>query len=194
MSKLEEHAKPIVLQLINSRDYNFTPKAQQVFACWAAKIAMIAEHVRPRDDGIAQADRAFLKSNQKPPEHWFLWVASYSGSSWPNLAIHQSRGNLQDSAVSKPHVVKHYIQTTTFVIGHLLVLVAGPFSKEIGVALAQQEREGFLQIWPKWDRSILWPPTPSLNDPEANAVANFLTLSGIFDQSINPLAGWTFSP
>ena len=193
MSALEERTKPMLLPVIGGQRHRLPLEAQELLATWAAKTVMIAEHVRPHKDGISQTDRTFLKDRLKPADNWYVWIATYSGSSWRNLTIYQSRGHLQKSPVGGPGVIKHYIQATTFGVGHLLVLVVNTSCEEVRIALSGRDWNGLLQIWPAGRRSILWPLQRVLFDPQANAVANFLAMSGIFNNARDPLANWTFA-
>ena len=193
MSALEESMKPILIPLITGEQTNLPFDIQFKLATWATKTSMVAEHLRPRKNGISQEERTWLMENLIPPANWFVWVGAYNDEIWRNLSIFQNRGRLDSSPVSRPSKARYYVQSTTFGMGHILFLTVSTSMTQITGHLVGRETDGFFQIWPPQPRSILWPPARILADPQANAVANFLNLTNLFDRSLDPSADWTFT-
>ncbi len=154
---------------------------------------MVAEFEKPRSDGITQSERTWLKDNPTPPDNWLIWLAGYNGKSWAELAFAQNRGSLQSAPVRRPHIQVHYCQSTIFGMGHALFLVVNSSWDGIFDAFGNIDNDGLIRIWPPQNLSIPWPPPVILGDEQANAVANILTQSGRFDQSLNPLAKHTIT-
>lgn len=194
LSRLEETAKPLLIPLINGERCGLTLQTQITIATWAAKTAMIAEHLRPREKGVSEAERAWLKEHLIPPRSWIVWLAGYNGKSWRNLGMNQYRGRLQESPISSPTVESHYIHATTFGIGRVVFLVVGTTLESAPEIFSKFEGKGLFRIWLPLPRSILWPPADILGDPQVNVLANILSQSGVFNQSLNPLANWAFTP
>jgi hypothetical protein len=191
LSALEEHTKPILLPLISGENCNLPLNSQTALATWAVKTSMTAEYLRPRDKGITQDERTWLMEYQVPPLNWFVWIATYDDETWQNLRIYQNRGRLDDTPVSDASRAKYYIQSTTFGIGHVLFLTISSTFPEIGDKFTGREVDGLIQIWPPRPRSIIWPLARVLADPQANAVANILSMTRIFDHTFDPGADWT---
>lgn len=193
LGRLEEWAKEALLPLIVGNRANILPGGQQLLATWAAKTAMIAEHFRPIDSGIPQDDRTWLLQKMAPPRKgWFVWIAAYNGTAWRDLAIYQGRMGVSLTPVARPSAAPHYAQATTFGLGHVLFCVVSSSAPAIE-QFAGREAQGMIQIWPPQERSILWPPSRLLNDHDANAVANIIEHSSVFDHSLDPGANWTFA-
>ena len=129
-----------------------------------------------------------------PPENWFVWACAYNGTAWRNLAIYQHRGALQITPVRREGDKGSYVQATTLGIGHLVLLTVNSTWPLIGTKFTGREANGLFQIWPLQPRSILWPPARIFGDPQVNAMANVLSLSRAFNQTLNPGADWTFTP
>ena len=193
LSRLEEDVKPILIPLINGKRCGLPLDMQKTLATWAAKTAMTAEQARPRERGISQAERSWLKEHLIPPSYWSVWLAGYDGESWCDLGMTQQRGRLQESPISSPKVESHYIHATTLGIGRVVFLVVGTMWKPAPEVFSRFDGKGLFRIWPSLPRSILWPPNDILGDPQVNALANILSQSGVFNQSLNPLANWTFA-
>ena len=193
LSDLEDLAGKVLPPLILGNRANMLPGSQKVLASWAAKTAMVVEHSKPVDSGIPQKDRSWLLEHMTPPpEKWFVWIAAYSGTKWAYLSIYQNRVSLGPAPVERPSAAPHHAQATTFGVGHILFCVVSSSSPLID-RFRGKETQDLLQIWPTQNHSLLWPPRRVLNDNEANAVANILEHSRIFDQSLDPGANWTFA-
>lgn len=193
LSQLELRTKPFLIPLILGERVEMTPEFQKAIALWAAKTAMTAEMVRPRENGITQTEKSFLKNRLLPPPNWIIWVAGYAGGRWRELGMGQHRGQITASPIPRPNRVMNYIQATTLGMGHIVFLIVSTNWKSAPKTFARFDGNGFYQICPPRPRSILWPPARLLNDPQINEMANILNLSGAFDNSLNPLANWRFA-
>lgn len=192
-SGLEDKVKKALPPLILGKRANLLPGGQTLIATWAAKTAMVAEYLKPVDSGIPQADRKWLLDCMRPPpSNWFVWAGAYNGTKWRDLSIYQSRMGISPTPVARPSDAPYYAQATTFGIGHVLFCVVSSSSPSIE-NFAGFEFDGLLQIWPRQNRSILWPPYKILTDANADNVSNIFKHSGIFDQSLDPGADWEFT-
>lgn len=193
LGTMEETVKPILIPLFTCERTNLSPEHQKILATWVSKTAMTSEYANPREDGISQEEREWLMNKLEPPPHWVVWIANYSGGDWSELGAIQNRGNLQASPISGPNVIKYYVHATTFGMGRVVFLVVGSTWEAIPEIFGGLEGRGMLRLWPPIPRSILWPPFEAVGDPQVNAMANILTESGRFDNSLNPLAKWTYA-
>src|SRR5690606_39007482 len=105
---------------------------------------------------------------------------------------YQVRMGVSAAPVARPSAACHYAQATTFGLGHVLFCVASSSAPAIE-RFAGREAPGLIQIWPPQEGSILWPPHRILDDNDANAVANIVEHSRVFDKSLDPGANWTFA-
>ena len=64
---VENAAKPILEQMLQSRPLMINREMQRVLATWAAKTAMVAEYVNPDLISIKQPDRTALKEKSDSP-------------------------------------------------------------------------------------------------------------------------------
>ena len=190
---LEDRVKKALPPLITGGRANILPDGQTLLATWAVKTAIVSEHFKPVESGIPQEDRTWLLENMTPPKQgWFVWIGAYSGVRWRDLSIYQSRLGLSPAPVASPSAAPYYAQATTFGVGHIIFCVVSSDSPTIGM-FAGHEPDGLFQIWPRQERSILWPPMRILDDNYANILANIFKYSGIFDQSFDPGANWAFT-
>lgn len=193
LSQLEESVRPTLVPLITGERRNLTEIEQVLLATWATKIAMVAEHFRPIDDGILQDERTWLMNELTPPAKWFVWIAAYNGKEWGNLSIAQIRAALNPTPVTRPSDAAYYGQVTTFGVGHVLFCVVSGSSPDMETRFGGRDADGLLQICPVCPRSILWPPQNIFGDKEAYILANIFKWSGAFDHSLDPGADWTFT-
>lgn len=190
LSQIEESTKGILTPLIKGDHINLTPDLQATLATWAAKTAMTAERLRPRENGVRQSERTFLMHNLRPPAAWAVWIISYNGSRWANLAIAQKRGDLQFTPIRRPGIKANYIQATTWAMGRVGFLVLASDVKDIPEAFARFDGRGFFRIWPAVPRTLMFPAIDALDDAAMNDVADILTISGVLDNSLNRLANY----
>lgn len=193
LSRLEEEVMPFLTHMIIGKNVGLTPATQKVLARWASKTVMVAERSRPRDDGISQTERTWLMDNETPPENWLVWIAGYNGTAWRELGLCQQRGALQETPVRCAGTQRFYCAATTFAIGEVLFLVVNSSWNGIFDAFRNVDGNGLFRMWPPIERSIVWPPSDLLGDPQANAIANVLTQYPGFNQALNPMANWTFT-
>ena len=192
MAGLENRAKPVLKQLIRGESCRLGPEEQNILATWAAKTAMTAECKRTRPDGTTRQEREYLKQKLRPPPHWLVWLAGYDGASWKELTVFQSRGNLRMPAVGLPGPKVNYVQATTFGMGRVVFRTIGTTFSDSAAIIAGIGDDGFIRLHPNLPSSVIWPPAATLNDRQIGAAAN--VLNRIFNNSLNPLAGWAFTP
>lgn len=192
LSVLENRAKPILMHMIRGERSRLGPEDLNTLATWAAKTSMTAECKQPRPDGTTQEERIFPMRKNRPPPHWFVWVATYNCTGWNELTMFQSRGNLQTSAIRSPNADVHYIQATTFGMGRVIFHIIGTTCPESEANFRERENGGLIRIWPSYPRSVLWTPATILTDRQVSWEAHVLNRT--FNNSLNPLARWTFTP
>ena len=190
LSQLEDDAKGVLEPVIQGQKIGLGLEQQKLLATWLAKSAMTAEFVRPRRDGVTQAERRYLMENKEPPANWIVWLAGYEGGDWSELGMGQSRGNLQSTPYRIIGQPTEYAQATIFGLGNAIGLVVSASVDEIANRFAELEWDHVLRIWPPKPRSILWPLTGSVKDEDVNALMNILQQSGILDNSLNPLGDY----
>lgn len=193
LSRLEERAKPILIPLIAGNRFNLTTEAQALLSTWAAKTAMVAEHLRATENGTSQDERAALMSTDIPPANWFVWIAAYWGERWRDLSIGQIRVASNPTPVSKPSRARYYGHATTFTVGHILFCVVNGSDPNFPRHFGRFEVEGLIQLWPARARSILWPPQLVCGDADADAIANIFKWSNVFNHAFDPGTNWAFT-
>jgi hypothetical protein len=155
LSVLENRAKPILTPMILGERCRLESEDLNILATWAAKTAMTAECKQPRPDGTTREERTLLMRKERPPPHWFVWVAAYNGTGWNELTIFLSRGNLRKSPVNSPNASVHYIQATTFGMGCVIFHIIGTTCPESETNFRGRGNGGLIRVWPSYPRSVL---------------------------------------
>jgi len=173
MSGVDDAAKQVAVPLIRGEHSTVTRDIQRALALWFAKTAVIADYRKPKRSLVPQAQRAHLMNNKEPPAEWEIWIASYEGTDYRDLALHHNSGRLDFTPVRGPgEQFKGYVATTFVGMGKLAALVIADdlpmIDFNIGT-LAQIAR----RVWPVSD-SFDWPLPHGLNDGEAAAVATII--------------------
>ena len=121
MSRLQEHAKPILVPLIQDDWPEIDESAQALFAAWAAMFTMVFEFADVRSATIPQEHRTALMNLGTVPRDWSIWIGRHDpGSDHPAFANHH--GWLMDATdLAKRLTKRHYCQVTGFTVGRLYV-------------------------------------------------------------------------
>jgi hypothetical protein len=172
ISKIDNAANRFAPPLIQGQSITVTQEAQQALATWFAKIATVADARRPADSVVLQSDRDWIMRRSLPPLLWQVWISSYQGTDWRDLALFQHGGILDLTEVTGNHKLKGYVTATTFGIGNLVALVIGSEHPQIeiniGTAVLLLKR-----IWPS-PSAFRWPLDHVLSDADANDIAEIL--------------------
>jgi len=172
ISGIDERAKQAVTPLIKGDSIVVADEAQLTIATWLAKISMVGDSIQPYKSVVLQSERKWIKDKREPPPLWEVWLGSYGGNMWRDLAIFQHSGRLNLSAVTGPGNFSGYVETTTIGIGKMLALVIGnenaALPLNIGNAAAVLKR-----IWPI-SNAFTWPRIHILSDNEAGGISHIL--------------------
>jgi hypothetical protein len=179
MSEIQKAAKPFLVPLIQGRTSLLGLPAQRAISAWCAMATMTAEYL-VRDVtalSITQSERDWLRDNGTPPSNWKIWIGRANGrmGMWrhyiaPILAA-KDTGKASSEGLARPNT-----QTTTFIIGYLLVHVMSstgspetvtgwnwPLSTRIGLNLPR--------IFPTKESVIVWPSQP-FTDAEVKLISD----------------------
>jgi hypothetical protein len=174
ISIVDDAAKAVVLPLIRGEAAVVSSKTQHALALWFAKIAIVGDS-RDRRGYISQSERATFMRQREPSALWEMWLASYEGTDYRDLALFQNGANLDAlklAAVGGPAVPVGYLQATTFGIGKLVALVIGNDIPQLRFSVGTFSPRA-RRIWPLGP-SFNWPILPPLNDSETKSVTHIV--------------------
>jgi hypothetical protein len=178
---IEKPAIPILIPLINGDRTEIDPNMQRILATWAAKTVMTAEYVHPTKVVIHQDERTWLKENLASPVGWNVWIGTYRGIYWSELAIQQHAGKLRIPAIDNGAPNEHNLELTVFGMRRLMIVVVSsswPRMWDIIRSLGSPDILGLSQIWPIVQDSVSWPRAIELTDSDAERFPTYLTLIG----------------
>jgi hypothetical protein len=168
ISRVDNAARDALMPiLVGDTIADLTVPTQNVIATWLCKMAMVGDLRDPSHSLVVQSDRDWIRTKSEPPVAWRVWMASYSGETWRDLALFQQMGRLDMTSVGG---LAGYVQSTAIGIGTVFALVLGT-----EVAGLELDTHGLLhQIWPARD-DLAWPTIPTITDQQANSVAYVLS-------------------
>ena len=173
MSVADNAAKQVAATLIRGEKVTVTPDMQRVLALWFAKTATVADYRKPKRSVVPQAQRSHLMNSKEPPAEWEVWIASYNGTDYRDLALFHNSGRLDFTPVRGPgEQLKGYVATTFVGMGKLAALVIADDLPVIDFnvgTFAQIAR----RVWPL-SESFEWPLSHPLDDREAAAAATII--------------------
>jgi hypothetical protein len=108
--------------MLTSRPLELMADAQRILAAWVTKIVMVADYLDRAHSVIQQRERTHLMNNLTPPPGWHIWIASYGGTQWRELAIFQQQGALEIPSINGDTATPHNLELTTIGIADLLFL------------------------------------------------------------------------
>jgi len=174
ISELDNAAKAVAIPLIRGENILVTPERQITMATWLTKMTMVGDS-RKRRGYISKEERTAFMTLRQPPNLWEIWLSTYEGTDYRDLALFQNGANLNAAkltAVSGQVVPIGYLQTTTFGMGKTLGLVVGNDMSNLSFSvgtLSQRAR----RIWPL-SNAFQWPLPSVLNDEDAYAVTRIV--------------------
>jgi hypothetical protein len=176
MSRIQDDAKPYLTPLFSGSQWAIGASAQQKISTWAAMVTMTSEYLS-RDSStraIPQSDRDYLRSHNRPPPNWRIWIGTYDRSKWVGQWVRTSApildiANPTDRIEAQPNT-----QTTTFIIGKLYVYVMSSHFPE-HTALwdwrpTPRAKALLVEIYPVKQMIVAW-PRHSLTDADAQQFA-----------------------
>jgi hypothetical protein len=125
---------------------------------------------------IQQRERTHLMNNLTPPPGWHIWVASYGGTQWRELAIFQHQGALEIPSINGD-TAPHNLELTTIGIADLLFLAINSTWDRLWDVLENivgESGAGFCRLWPPLHDTITWPRWTILTDEDARYFTTYL--------------------
>jgi hypothetical protein len=125
MSRLQEETKPFLVPMLEGRATVLHKRAQRFLAAWTAMMVMAAEYAERELIAIPASDRTFLREENKPPEHWHIWIGAHRNQDFPPYShfvsefIENETQGSSDGLSEAPNT-----QTTTICVGDHLVIFA----------------------------------------------------------------------
>jgi hypothetical protein len=184
-NSIEDIAKPILTLLITGQPTTIDADMQRILASWAAKTVMTSEQVNKDKAVVQQHERTWLKDKLEPPPGWHIWIGSYSGMQWRDLAIFQHQGGLTVPSTDISGSTEHNLELTMIGAGQLLFLVINSTWQRIWdilEGLGTPGGVGLARIWPITDAAIRWPRPLVLTDAEAEYFTTYL--ARVLDQPV----------
>jgi hypothetical protein len=163
MSRLETKCKPIIGNLLEDISIPLDPDYQKFLAVWALKGAMIldAEGSKPRFFRKDECEN--LKKSRTIPNGTGIWIGRFTGRTLSVINGGFSLATEQDVLLARCDVF-------SVVVGHLAMQVLSvheepdPTNKTIQIAPVDGKWDELLiQIWPKSQKKVTWPPTLSFS-------------------------------
>lgn len=162
MSRIDERAKPIAVEMIQAKPITVAPEDQKTLATWLTKVAMVGDNVEREGSRISQEHRNYLRERNEPPPTWQVWVTSYGGWRWHHLRMEQLR-----SPFGLPNRPKTYFTSSVVGMGTMLAVVVGHGADGIKLEIGESGKQ-LQQIWPA-SQTFDWPTEHDLSDEDADA-------------------------
>ncbi len=171
MSRLEQRAKPLLLNLMAGRAQVLTRGDQQTLAAWAAKTTFVANETFAHPTGIAGRHRQYVARTGAPPTRGIvMWVGAYAGAQ-PGQ-FHQ-RG----MAISRPGECvtdgdEPNMWAATLSLGAVLFHLVGCEDPKVldvgGIAIGDLR---LARLWP-YRGNVRWPPRGAFTDVDVPVLAD----------------------
>jgi hypothetical protein len=171
---IEQISKPVLIPLLRGEATQINPAIQRILAIWAAKTVMTAEYIHPSKVVIHQAERTWLKENLIPPAGWNVWIGTYQGLEWGELAIQQHAAKLRLPAVDNGNPSEHNLIFTILGMRRLMFVVVSSTDPNVcGImdSVGSPNVACLSRIWPIVQENILWPRSAVLTDADADQMA-----------------------
>jgi hypothetical protein len=182
MSVLETAAKPVLIPLIVTRHHTLTADAKRVLSQWIALKIMVGERNHPEDAVTPREDRAKFRVTLEVPSGFQMWVARCGAGGWKSAYLRHA-ATIGASPVIMPHHRFKNIHSVAFGIGDLFVFVVQTTVEGL-IKFNTPPSGAVIPLFPVAG-SCNWPPTRSLSEGEASAVAG--TLDRLFT---SPAVRW----
>ncbi len=170
---IEGRIKPVLFALIKGDSLTLAPREQSDLALWISIVASVAEFTDRETMAITQAERLYIREEERPPENWLIAVARYSGDSKGDRR-YRHRG-LEATDANLPVVRgRCNIQISTFVLGAFVAhaVSARPLGLVIDGVFDIAGQLPFL--WPHSERTLDWSMVPALDDAATDRLSDSL--------------------
>jgi hypothetical protein len=175
MSDLQTVAKPVLIPLIAGKSIVLTSDRQKALAAWAAMSVICAEYFYPERAATSVTDRRWFFKNRVPSHNMRIWIGDFDRQKWKAVWAHSSlriseREGKYPWTVHPDGTPRPNTQTTTFVVGRLFIhAYSCPFPEILNAEKAVNAVDQRLsQIWPPRHSFLVWPPTDTLSDRDAD--------------------------
>jgi len=147
---------------------------QEILGTWAAKTVMTAEQLQPSKIVILQDERTWLKDHLTPPPGWNVWIGTYNGLPWSELAIQQQAGQLRIPTTDNGKLAEHNFVFTILGMRRLMFVVVSstwpPMWNTIE-SIGSPSGACLSRIWPAAQASVSWPRPLIIADTDADQMA-----------------------
>lgn len=173
MSGVEAKAKPLLLDLINTRSINLDASQQELLARWIAMKVITGEHAERKQDIhiTPTVDRLRLRSDSEIPPYFSIylgWQTTEHNAAWVRQSWTMAFSS--DGPTPKLEGRSKNCQTVSILFGPLMVFVLT--IRLDGFRAEEFFRFGPLaQIWPRKNETIAWPPERPLTNIEMSKIA-----------------------
>lgn len=183
LSGIQERAKPYLVPLIQGHSAVMGTPAMDAIAAWCVMATMTGEYLTRDTTAVAvsQGERDWFRDHGTPPPNWKVWLGHYQRYRWQGRWAHFVLPILDAKHIVRTEEDRRAppnTQTTTFIIGNLLVHTMSTSADpdivarwDWGGPTTRLSKQRLVQIVPPKESIVVWPP-PSLTDFEAQFVAN----------------------
>ncbi len=178
MSQLQERIKPILVPLLKGESVRLRRSAQIALATWSTMFAMVAEYVFPDSVVSPPRELRLFKDNQHPLDNWQFWIGRYVRGRWVPHAVRNLLAFIpakQFTQREREGLIPFNTQELTFTVGQLYIRAFSsslPRIKKPWV-IPKECGDAMVRIWPLDADKVRWPPSRTLDDREAEIVANW---------------------
>jgi hypothetical protein len=176
MSDLENKAKEIVLRLQAHQDCILSTEEQVALATWITLLTIVAEFTDIPQKKIPLIERALFYQEHKPLPDWQIWIGKYRGIEWDLRYRHYGIGGGFKRQDASDKVIESLVigsaQSSTFVIGGLLIVVMSADVDVFKERIAGHNSNSLYKIWPLSNKEIEWNKALIHSDAETLAISD----------------------
>lgn len=172
MSRIQEKAKPVLIPLFKGEQCMLDQAKQELIVNWAVMATMTAEFMSLDTTSVAvsQRDRDFIRTNEKAPPDWRVWIGYYDRRTWEGQWVHTTVPILEPEEIADSKVATPNTQSTSFIIGKLYVHTMSAHNPDHTMVWNwNRDWRALLRLvslWPLEEQYIFW-PINSLTDRDA---------------------------
>jgi hypothetical protein len=171
MGSLEAEAKPVLARLIQDEVFTLTENDQRVMSRWITMKSITGEHAEPEARVTPAADRQALRSDQRIPDYFTIYVGRQltdSDTAWSRVS--QTLALSMDGPSPSLDGRTRNFQSISFLCGPLFVYVIAARLDNFDVVSAFNSGH-LVRIWPIHNRTVHWPPAHVLSPTEMDRFA-----------------------
>jgi hypothetical protein len=178
MSQLEGRVKAVLgPMLLRGWITSLSPRTQADIAFWAAKTALVLDHLQPRARVVPETEYAALHSAQSALPAHMVWLAHRSrqvdqmgdllGSSLKQPITHIALSENQDAGPFRDRLEQWVAEgrgmyRITFTVGRVVFQVFGhSLPTQVGISAQSEQASVVQRIWPVGG-DVSWPPPVSI--------------------------------